>query len=288
MHHPSPRPLGSATRSCVLAASLLAAAPFVSCDAPGTDTPRSTAGALRPATEPAEPGVQSAHHFERRVARELATGYLLFLPASYDDDPARTWPLLVHLHGGGGRGADLEKLRHYPLVQRLEREPDFPFVTVTPQCPAGDHEEPLGDLWTEHAGLVLELIDELIASYRIDPDRVVLVGHSMGGYGAWYLAHRAPERFAAVVAMSGPGVTWWTYRIARAEIPVWVFHGERDEAVPIAESERMVEALRAAGGNVRFTRYPEGGHPIREPFDGEEPYRWLLEQRRSRSRAHAP
>lgn len=230
---------------------------------------------------------QSAHRFEREVVHELAANYLLYLPESYDADRSQSWPLLVYLHGGGGRGDDVERLRQNPLVQRLDREPDFPFVVLTPQCPAGG-QEPLGDLWTEHAELVLELIDDIVARYRIDPDRVVLVGHSMGGYGAWYLAHRAPERFAAIAPMSAPGVTWWTYRIASAKIPVWVFHGEADEAVPIEESERMVEALRAAGGEVRFTRYPEGGHAIREPFDGEEPYRWLLEQRRSQGPPSAP
>lgn len=225
------------------------------------------------------PGEQVAERFSHRIERTLETNSLLFLPSGYDREPDRAWPLILHLHGGGGRGDDPDRLRHYPLVQRVEREPDFPFIVATPQCPAG-RPGPFGDTWTEHDDLVLAVLDHLLARYRIDEDRVYLVGHSMGGYGAWYLAHRAPERFAAVATMAGPAVPWWTYRIAEARIPVWVFHGARDEAVPVAESERMVAALRAAGGDVRFTSYPEGGHAIREPFDGDELYEWLLTQRR--------
>lgn len=221
---------------------------------------------------------QRAHVFRQTVTRTLEANYLLYLPKSYAEDDRR-WPLLVYLHGGGGVGDDVGRLAHYPLVRRLESEEDFPFVVVTPQCPEGERvgHGPLGETWTEHAELVMALIDELLATHRLDRDRVVLVGHSMGGYGAWYLAHRYPDRFAAVAPMSGPGVAWWTYR--PRDVPFWVFHGARDEAVPVEESERMVEALEEIGGEVRFTRYPEGGHAIREPFDGDELYRWLLEQR---------
>jgi predicted peptidase len=222
---------------------------------------------------------QHPHRFETTITETLESNYLLYLPESYAADN-RLWPLLVYLHGGGGVGDDVSRLSHYPLVERLEREPDFPFVVVSPQCPRGllTGFGPMGDTWSEHAELVNALIDELLATYRLDPDRVVLVGHSMGGYGAWYLAHRYPHRFAAVAPMSGPGVTWWTYR--PRDVPFWVFHGAKDEAVPIEESEKMVQSLKEIGGDVRFTRYAEGGHAIREPFDGDELYDWLLEQHR--------
>lgn len=224
-------------------------------------------------------GSQVAVSFSASSERTLASNYLLFLPRAYGEDAQKTWPLILHLHGGGGRGTDPERLRGYPLVKRLEEEPDFPFVVVTPQCPPG-RPGPLGDLWTEHAELVLAILDEVVANHRIDEQRIYLIGHSMGGNGAWYLAHRAPERFAAIAPMAAPAVTWWAYRIAEAGIPVWAFHGARDEAVPSVESERMVEALRAAGGDARLTLYPEGGHAIFEPFEGDELFEWLLAQRR--------
>lgn len=229
------------------------------------------------------PGAQVVRHFVQPLERTLESDYLLFLPRGYERDGDELWPLIVHLHGGGGRGTDPERLRVYPLVERLDGEPDFPFAVLTPQCPPGRPGRPdsqLGDLWTEHADLVLAILDRVVAEHRIDPARVYLVGQSMGGYGTWYLAHRAPERFAAIAPVSGPGVTWWTYRIAEAGLPAWVFHGERDDAVPIAEAERMVAALESVGGDVRFTRYPEGGHALREPFEGDALFDWFLSHRK--------
>jgi predicted peptidase len=241
-------------------------------------SPATSAEQEAPSTATAPSG-QHAHRFEKTIEKRLATNYLLYLPASYGMDDRR-WPLLVYLHGGGGSGTEIDRLARYPLVERLEREVDFPFVVVSPQCPPGrlTGHGPMGETWSEHAELVDRLIEELLGTYRLDPDRVVLVGHSMGGYGAWYLAHRYPERFAAVAPMSAPGVTWWTYRAK--ETPFWVFHGEDDQVVPIAESEAMIEAVKEIGGSVRFTRYLGNGHAIRQPFEEDELFDWLLEQRR--------
>jgi predicted peptidase len=139
----------------------------------------------------------------------------------------------------------------------------------------------MGDTWSEHAEMVDALIASVVAEHRIDPNRISVMGHSMGGYGAYYLAHRYPRRFAAVVPIAAPGVTWWTYR--PVDVPFWVFHGEQDEAVPIAEAETMVATLKEIGAEVRFTRYPEGGHVLREPFADEELFAWLLKQQRPES-----
>jgi predicted peptidase len=230
--------------------------------------------------EPPEPSRQEEYRFESTTRQTAAANYLLYLPESYDREE-RLWPLLVHLHGGGGSGDDVARLRVYPLVRRLEEERDFPFVVVSPQCPLGEvgGHGPMGDTWSsEHAEMVDALLERLLASHRMDPDRIAVIGHSMGGYGAYYLAHRYPRRFAAVVPIAAPGVTWWTYR--PRDVPYWVFHGERDEVVPIAEAEKMVAALREIGAEARFTRYPEGGHVLREPFRDEELFAWLLAQRR--------
>jgi len=242
-----------------------------------------TAGGCTPQAAPdGSAGRQVARHFSQTQQTTLEGNYLLFLPEDYERGREEPWPLIVYLHGGGGRGTDPERLRAYPLVERVDHEPGFPFVVVTPQCPPG-RGGPLGDLWTEHADLVLAILDDVLTHYRVDPDRVYLTGQSMGGYGTWYLAHRAPERFAAIAPISGPGVTWWAYRIAAAHLPVWVFHGALDDAVPVAEAEGMVATLREQGGDVRFTRYPEAGHALRQPFADDELLDWFLSHSRSGS-----
>lgn len=249
---------------------------------PRGDTEAPSGAASTPSTKSvAEAGQpitgQHPYVFERTLTRSVRAPYLLYFPESYGSDE-RLWPLLVHLHGGGGRGSDLSALEHYPMVQRLEKEPDFPFVVVSPQCPWGDVELG-GETWSEHADVVAALIQDLIDRYAIDPDRVYLIGHSMGGYGTWYIAHRYPRLFAAIAPMCGPAVIWWAYRARN--IPTWVWHGALDDAVPVSESEKMVAFLRELGADVRFTRIEDGIHPIREPFDGDELFDWLLEQRRT-------
>ena len=180
--------------------------------------------------------------------------YLLYLPDGYAES-SKSWPLLLYLHGGKGRGSDLTKVAWYPVPQMLDEGGyDLPFVVVVPQCPKGE-------LWTDTDALVA-LLDEIL-------------GYSMGGNGAWYLAYQHPERFAAVGPMSGPANTWWTSRLK--DVPIWVFHGEKDEVVPARESIEMGEALRARGGEVKFSLNPERGHSPPSIAEHVELFEWLLE-----------
>ena len=79
---------------------------------------------------------------------------------------------------------------------------------------------------------VIALLDEVMNKYAVDASRVYLTGHSMGGFGTWYLAYKHPEKFAAIAPMSAPMViTAWASRLK--EMPIWVFHGEKDELVPV-------------------------------------------------------
>jgi predicted peptidase len=101
----------------------------------------------------------------------------------------------------------------------------------------------------------------------------------MGGSGTWNLAAHYPERFAAVAPICGRGMTHWTWALLKT--PLWVFHGAKDDVVPIEESQRMVEALQKGGGNVKFTVYPDAGHDAwTQTYENEELYRWFLEHRR--------
>lgn len=190
------------------------------------------------------------------------------LPDGYDEQD-RQWPLLLFLHGAGERGDDLDLVGvHGPLKERREGR-DLPFVIVAPQVPTGER-------WT--VGRVAAALDDAIATYRIDESRVYLTGLSMGGFGTWEAIMRMPDRFAAAVPICGGGLPLGVE--AARGVPVWNFHGAMDPVVPIEMSVGMVRALRGAGGDVRFTVYPDAGHDSwSETYANPEVYEWLLSHR---------
>jgi len=218
---------------------------------------------------------QQAHVFETAIARKLQLPYLLSLPEGYGRQPTKKWPVILFLHGAGERGLnDMALLRKHGIA-RVAAERDLPFITVSPQCPPDSW-------WADYRPELLALLDHVLGGYRADPARVYLTGLSMGGFGSWHLAAENPTRFAAVVPICGGGV--WAYGfpqrvVALKGTPVWAFHGAKDPAVPLAESRILVDTLKAAGGNVRFTVYPEAGHDSwTETYDNPELYAWLLDQ----------
>ncbi len=191
-----------------------------------------------------------------------------FVPAAHRQ-PDRPWPLILFLHGAGERGTDLRgAIRHGPPTI-ARKQPDFPFVVVAPQCPPGER-------WQTRA--LLHLLDEALQRFPVDTSRIYLTGLSMGGAGAWQLAAAAPQRFAALVPICGYGDPASVTRLGR--LPTWVFHGARDTVVRLEESERMVQALEEAGGNVQFTVYPDADHAEawKRAYRDQQLYDWLLQQ----------
>ena len=123
------------------------------------------------------------------------------------------------------------------------------------------------------------MLDEIVEKYKVDQDRVYVTGLSMGGFGTWALAVHTPDRFAAILPVCGGGDPRQAKRIAH--IPAWVFHGAKDPLVPLAASQKMVEALKKNGGSVKFTVYPEAGHDAwTETYANPQIYEWLLQQKR--------
>jgi len=197
--------------------------------------------------------------------------YLLFLPAQYETNRAARWPLMLYLHGGSLRGTDIESVRKLGLPHKLESEPTFPFVVVSPQCSPGE-------IWTDVDALTA-LINRVQANYRIDPDRIYLTGHSMGGRGALYLAYRLPHRFTAVIALSPLSpITAWKENLAK--VPLWILHGKADTLAPVADTEELVRGIEAAGGHPRLDILPERDHFILDIYDRPEIYEWLMKQKR--------
>jgi predicted peptidase len=102
------------------------------------------------------------------------------------------------------------------------------------------------------------LVDHMRTLPSVDPQRVYLTGFSMGGYGAWGLAARRPDLFAAVVPICGGGDPRWGQ--ALAAVPIWAVHGADDDVVPVRGSRDMIAAIRLAGGQPRYTELPGVRH----------------------------
>jgi predicted peptidase len=214
---------------------------------------------------------QRAQMFQGQTTHAFRLSYLLFLPADYQKNIETRWPLILYLHGGSLRGTDVESVRTLGLPHKLETNPNFPFIVVSPQCPAGE-------IWTDVEALGA-LLDRLQADYRIDPDRVYVTGHSMGGRGALYLAYRQPERFAAVLVLSPfSPITAWNDNLAK--VPLWIFHGRADTLAPVADTGELVHGIKNAGGQPRVDILPGRDHFILDVYDRPEVYEWLLHHKR--------
>lgn len=217
--------------------------------------------------------VQQEKHFEKKVLVTEKLDYLLYLPPKYQSSRLR-WPLMLFLHGAGESGTNLAKVKIHGPPKLVETNQAFPFILVSPQSP--------GRGWDPEA--LNALLDEMISRYRVDKERVYVTGLSMGGYGTWTLAAAHPDKFAAIAPICGGGNPADAPKLAR--LPIWVFHGAKDPTVPVRRSEEMVEAIKAAGGDVKFTVYPEAGHDSwTETYNNPELYKWLLAHQRNAGRA---
>lgn len=220
-------------------------------------------------TPPPPAPAQQAKTFEQKITTTAKLNYLLSLPADYEKSKD-SWPLVLFLHGAGESGSDLNKVKIHGPPKLVETRGPFPFILVSPQSP--------GRGWNPE--VLNALVDSLIKEHRVDKNRVYLTGLSMGGYGSWTLAAAYPDKFAALAPICGGGNPADASKLAR--LPIWVFHGAKDSVVPLKRSEEMVDALKAAGGNPKFTVYPEAQHDSwTETYDNPEFYQWLLAQKRT-------
>lgn len=210
--------------------------------------------------------------------------YRLFVPA--ERDRSRPLPAIVYLHGSGGAGTDNVKqitggnTRGTHLWTSREMQAQHPAFVIAPQFPDGNlWSAPNSEDPAPYAQAVVELLGSLSKEFAIDPERIYLVGQSRGGQGTWDLIAKRPDLFAAAVPLCGDGNT---VRIIKArDVPVWAFHGAKDDLVPVIGSREMTAALRAAGGTVKYTEYPEAGHDVWTlAFSEPELPAWLFSHRR--------
>jgi predicted peptidase len=212
--------------------------------------------------------------------------YQVFVPDNWS--PNQKWPMILFLHGAGERGTDGLIQTQVGIATAIRNDRSrFPAIVVMPQC-LREHSWNKPDM----EEVALAALAAASREFKGDRKRNYLTGLSMGGYGTWALAAAYPNKFAAIVPICGgillpddsrkqPDSDRIPYLEAAKKIgtklPIWVFHGDADPAVPVAESRLMVEALKAAGANVRYTEYPGVGHNSWDKaYADPELMTWLL------------
>jgi len=228
--------------------------------------------------QPTNPSL-SAKTIKWEVSHRGEMQYLVYVPKEYEAKGDRRWPLMLFLHGAGERGTNIQRVAVHGPPKLVKEGRNFPFILVAPQCPEGER-------WQNDS--LLKLLEQVMAEHKVDAGRVYLTGLSMGGYGTWKLALANPEKFAAIAPICGGGEYIDALLANRAKaaalrsLPVWAFHGAKDQVVPLEESERMVNALKKVGvKDVKLTVYPEANHDSwTETYNNPEFYEWLLKQER--------
>jgi poly(3-hydroxybutyrate) depolymerase len=207
-------------------------------------------------------------HAQQTTAKFIReTNYQVYLPGGYNKDSTR-WPLMLFLHGSGESGSDVSKVKVHGPPKLADNGKKFPFIIVSPQSPV-----PNG--WD--AETLYQLVQHIKKNYRVDEKKVYCTGLSMGGFGTWALAMKYPDEFAAIAPVCGGGDTSNAWKLRN--IPVWCFHGAKDDVVPPIGSENMVKAAKRFNNNVRYTLYTDANHNSWDlTYNNDSLYAWLLSQ----------
>ncbi len=233
------------------------------------------------------------------LSRSLQVGgveyrYEVYVPREYQ--ASVRWPVILALHGSGKYGNDGQRQLDEGLAGPINRYPDrFPVIVVFPQS----HVEGMSGWHGRDGEAAMAELDKTMAEFNVDPARVYLTGLSAGGNGAWFLAAKYPERFAALAVVCGfvseshggskypsiapPGTADLFAYVAKqvSSIPVEIFHGSVDPVVEVEESRRMYAALKAAGGDVQYTEYPGVGHNAWDwAYEQPPMITWMLLQKK--------
>ena len=190
--------------------------------------------------------------------------YVMKKPTTFNKN--ERYPLVIFLHGAGGRAASLEYLHNHEFFKLAT-----PFcssaVLVAPKCSENS--------WFNLFERLQELAEMLSKLPFIDPTRVYLIGNSMGGYATWQLAMSKPELFAGIVPICGGGMYWNGAQLKN--MGVWAFHGSEDKIVRVEESVKMVESIQKHGGNAKITIYQGVEHNAwSRTFANEKMWDWLF------------
>ena len=218
--------------------------------------------------------------------------YRLFVPKDYDS--SRSYPIVLFLHGGLQRGkakwnpATASGAKFCSAERRQAKNPCFVMVPTAPKY------ENWGSVFEGGPSRtllnVIEALDAIEAEFNIDKRREYVTGLSGGGKGTWIAILSHPGRFAAAIPLCArqsmkpeEADLKKTANLVR-DLPLWLWHGAKDQKNPVANSRLMFEALKAVNANAKYTEVPDAPHNCWDAAYGtEELHDWLFVQSLAKS-----
>lgn len=219
--------------------------------------------------------------------------YQIMYPNNFDQ--TKKYPLIVFLHGMGERGTDNEKQMTHGSRLFRDSIDKYPAIVIFPQCPPTDYwanlyrpneggkhrqftfhtDEPANPTLT----MVMELINKTMGEKYVDNSRLYVSGLSMGGMGTFELVWRMNDKIAAALPICGGANPKMAEKMV--DVPMWIFHGVKDDVVHPHYSIVMTEAIQQAGGKAKITLYPEANHNSWDAAFAEPEYlSWMFSKNR--------
>jgi len=208
--------------------------------------------------------------FVSDITVNVSLDYNIYFPSDYNKSKDE-YPLVIFLHGAGERGEDLNKVEIHGIPKLIKNGKEFPFITVAPQCPAFQWwPEPL------YVKALISLTEDIIGKYNVDINRVYATGLSMGGYGTLAIGRERPDLFAALIPVCGGMDMEGMERLKN--IPIWLFHGDKDKVVPVENSQMIYDTLKPMNPKMKLTIYKGVNHNSWGlTYENDDIYDWLLE-----------
>ncbi len=218
--------------------------------------------------------------------------YRIIYPEGFKPNKYDLYPLVLFLHGAGERGNDNKsQLKHIaPKFLEEDFKRNNKAIIVFPQCPKKDYWVNIEERWSKiNSSLpptpamenVISLMEDLYSKQYVDQDQIYVAGLSMGAFGTFDLLSRKPEMFAAAIAVCG-GADLSKVQNYK-DIPIQIFHGAKDEVVPVKLSQDIHSALSSIDGKSTYTEYPEGGHLVWDKaFSQPDLLAWLFKQKKNK------
>ncbi len=231
---------------------------------------------------------KGAYLYKTYKAKNFDLPYRLIYPSANQ----KKYPMLIFLHGSGERGTDNEsQLVHGSkwLQKNLDK---YPAIAIFPQCPTNDFWSSVSITTnangerkfsytdaaepTQSMAALMGLIKDLSDKPYIDKSKIYVMGLSMGGMATFELLWRMPGTFAAAAPICGGGVEGKAKEMAKTNA-IWIFHGDKDSAVPVADSRTMNAAISKYSKNVKYTEYPGVDHNSWDNvFQEPDFFKWMF------------